>query len=113
MIFSDRTETILHKSTMMLSWMGLDVSSVGKFAMSIGRLQECLHLSIESLYSSMESDTPPHRSDHRDLGGGKRGSKEERATHQAYVSRHRSAIQCNDNESPSQLLPHTICLAQE
>ena len=73
MIFSDQNRNNLHKSTMMLKWMGLNVSSVGKFAMSISRLQECLHMSIESLYSSMESDTPPHRSDHRDQSGGKEG----------------------------------------
>ncbi len=41
---------------MMLSWMGLDVSSVGKFAMSTWPSVRCLHLSVESLYSSMESD---------------------------------------------------------
>ena len=75
MIFSDRTETILHKSKMMLRWMGLkashslDVCNVHKPSAT------CLHLSIESLYRSLESDTPPHRSDHRDLSGGQRGSK--------------------------------------
>ena len=93
MIFSDQNRNNLHKSTMMLKWMGLNVSSVGKFAMSISRLQECLHMSIESLYSSMESDTPPHRSDRPIRLVEKRGSEEERASHQAYVTRHRITIQ--------------------